>query len=102
MNAPYRHRQPGWFMLISLAATVVFIVVLAALLGAAPMGLAVSFAFAGGLVAIMALLFSSLTVEVSERELSWYFGPRFWRNRLALTEIEKAAPIKSINMAIPR
>lgn len=27
--------------------------------------------------------FSLLTVEVSARELTWFFGPGLWRNRLA-------------------
>ena len=38
-------------------------------------------------VAVVLWLFSSLTVEVSDREIAWHFGPNFWRNRLALSEI---------------
>jgi hypothetical protein len=37
-------------------------------------------------------VFSSLTVEVSARELTWFFGPGLWRNRLARTDIVGATP----------
>jgi len=40
-------------------------------------------------VAIILFLFSSLTVEVSDREITWAFGPNFWRNRIALSDIAK-------------
>ena len=36
---------------------------------------------------VILVLFSSLTVEVSDGELAWHFGPNFWRNRLALSDI---------------
>lgn len=41
------------------------------------------------LVAVILYLFSSLTVEVSDREIAWAFGPNFWRNRIALSDITK-------------
>ena len=40
-------------------------------------------------VAVILCLFSSLTVEVSDREITWPFGPNFWRNRIALSDIAK-------------
>jgi hypothetical protein len=40
-------------------------------------------------VAVILFLFSSLTVEVSDREMTWAFGPGFWRNRIALSDIAK-------------
>lgn len=37
-----------------------------------------------------AVLFSSLTVEVTQESLRWWFGPGFWRKQVALADIEKA------------
>lgn len=37
--------------------------------------------------AVIAFLFSSLTVEVGDGELRWYFGPGLWTYRLPLAEI---------------
>jgi len=42
-----------------------------------------------------AFLFSSLTVEIGEDELRWYFGPGFWTYRLPLTEIEDVAVVRN-------
>jgi hypothetical protein len=46
------------------------------------------------LVAV-AFIFSSLTVEVRDRELRWHFGPGFWTYRLALDEIETVAVVRN-------
>jgi hypothetical protein len=45
------------------------------------------FASAIGL-AVLAWLFSSLTVQVTDHEFHWYFGPGIWRYWIALAEIE--------------
>jgi hypothetical protein len=37
----------------------------------------------------LAVLFSSLTVEVTKESLRWWFGLGFWRKRVALADIEK-------------
>ncbi len=36
---------------------------------------------------VLAILFSSLTVQVTDRELMFYFGPGFWTRRFALDDI---------------
>jgi hypothetical protein len=43
----------------------------------------------------VAILFSSLTVEVNETELRWYFGPGLWSYRLPLREIEQVALVRN-------
>jgi hypothetical protein len=43
----------------------------------------------------VALVFSSLTVEVNGKELRWYFGPGFWTYRLPLDEIETVAAVRN-------
>jgi hypothetical protein len=50
------------------------------------------------LIAIMltaAVLFSSLTVEISDNELRWYFGPGLWTYRLPLTSIENVTVVRN-------
>ena len=42
-----------------------------------------------------ALLFSSLTVEVSGGELRWYFGPGLWTHRLPLEAIQEVAVVRN-------
>jgi hypothetical protein len=46
------------------------------------------------LVAV-AIVFSSLTVEVNEYELRWSFGPGLWIYRLPLGEIETVAIVRN-------
>ena len=47
------------------------------------------------LLLISAVLFSSLTVEISDGELRIHFGPGFWRKRYALTEVTGADVARS-------
>lgn len=42
-----------------------------------------------------AVVFSSLTVEVSENELRWHFGPGFWTYRLPLDQIQSVAMVRN-------
>lgn len=47
------------------------------------------------LLVAVAILFSSLTVEVGEGELRWYFGPGLWSYRLPLNDIETVTPVRN-------
>jgi hypothetical protein len=44
---------------------------------------------------VVAILFSSLTVEVGGNELRWHFGPGLWTYRLPLDEIKEVAVVKN-------
>jgi hypothetical protein len=85
----YRHTQIGYL-------TVIVILVAALGIGASvpsevrPISYGVT-----GLIIIVAVLFSSLTVEVDDRELRFHFGPGFWRKRYALDEIKAATPAQN-------
>lgn len=86
----YRHTQPGFF---SLAACV--------LSGAAGALLLLNtghWLLAIGVLAVeavVAALFSSLTVEVGHRELRWHYGPGLWRYRVPLTAIREIAVVRN-------
>jgi hypothetical protein len=43
----------------------------------------------------VAVLFSSLTVEVDGTELRWHFGPGFWTYRLALDDIKTVTVVRN-------
>ena len=90
MQASYRHRQVSLPTVLSFVAMTAVFAVPFFFAGLHPVLFAV-LAPIFALVALVHWLVYSMTVEVSEQELRWYFGPGFWRKRIALSEI---APIK--------
>lgn len=46
-------------------------------------------------VAIAMWIFRSMTVEISETELKWYFGPGWPRKHISLSEVASAEPIRT-------
>ncbi len=55
---------------------------------------AFGYAMLGGF-GILAVLFSSLTVKVTDEELVFYFGPGFWTRRFALDDIISAEVVRN-------
>ena len=86
---PYRHTQRGTLTIILCLAFAAFDAAIVWRSGQWPAA-----AVAVVLVAV-ALVFSSLTVEVGENELRWYFGPGFWSYRLPLDDIEAVAAVRN-------
>jgi hypothetical protein len=85
----YKHTQIGYLVLV------VMLVAALGIFGLAPRGpLAVTLIVAIVLL-ISAVLFASLTVEVGDGELRFYFGPGFWRKRFPLTDIAAADVTRS-------
>ena len=41
------------------------------------------------------ILFSSLTVQVTDRELIFYFGPGFWERRFPIDKIERVEAVRN-------
>jgi hypothetical protein len=44
---------------------------------------------------VLAVLFSSLTVKVTDQELLFYFGPGFWTRRVALDDILRVEVVRN-------
>jgi hypothetical protein len=44
---------------------------------------------------VLAVLFSSLTVKVTDQELMFYFGPGFWTRRFALEDIIRVKVVRN-------
>jgi hypothetical protein len=82
---PYRHTQRGLWIVLSCLAFAAFDAVIAWQTGQwLPVAVLVV------LIAV-AILFSSLTVEVNDNELRWYFGPGLWTYRLPLSDVATVA-----------
>jgi hypothetical protein len=47
------------------------------------------------ILAAVAVIFNSLTVEIDGRDLRWYFGPGWWTYRLALNEIQSVTVVRN-------
>jgi hypothetical protein len=49
----------------------------------------------GGILALCAFLFSSLTIRVTDRALCWHFGPGLIRKEVPLSEIQEVEPTRT-------
>lgn len=86
----YRHTQPGTLILAVSLVIAAFGVVLAWMAGdwkPAIMAIAIC--------AAVTFLFASLTVEVGDGELRWYFGLGLWSYRLPLAEIRDVGIVRN-------
>lgn len=94
MNIIYRHQQKGWVMLICFGGTSLVLLILSIFLAMRVSALSGVITFsAAAAMAMLLVLFSSMTVEIMDDELSWYFGPGFWKRSIALAEIGDAIPM---------
>ena len=93
MAAHYRHTQQGRLMLTVLLLSAAGLATVSMLEPSSPVRLVPRFLAVGS--AILAWLFSSLTVEVDENELRWYFGPGIWRYRIARADIESVGHVRN-------
>src|SRR5580658_1726093 len=89
MAMPYRHTQRGSLILFVCLAFAAIDAAIAWRTGQWPAVLVLI------LLLAVAVVFSSLTVEVGEGELRWYFGPGWWTYRLALDDIETVAVVRN-------
>ena len=87
---PYRHTQPGILVLICCLLSGAIGVAALWRSGQWPPAIALTV-----LLLAVAVLFSSLTVEVSDNELRWHFGPGLWAYQLPLDEIKEVAVVKN-------
>jgi hypothetical protein len=86
----YRHTQPGTLILAGCLVAGGLCVVLLWRTGQWPPAIALSL-----LMVALAIVFSSLTVEVEDGELRWYFGPGLWTYRLSLDAIKEVAVVRN-------
>ncbi len=92
MSIHYEHTQRGTLMIVTLLISALAIAAIAyANTGSTRW---ISSAAALGM-AILAWLFSSLTVRVDDSEVHWYFGPGAWTYRMPLADIAAARAVRN-------
>ena len=92
----YRHTQRGRTVaILSTAGAAALLVALALAPQRPERGVWIAIALAVLVMLLSAWAFSTLTVEVSEGELSWRFGAGVFRKRLPLREIAGATPVRT-------
>jgi len=92
MATRYQHTQRGTLMLVVLIAGALLFAILAFLTAGG--GRWAGAAVALGLL-VLAWLFSSLTVSVSDSDVQWHFGPGLWRYRLPLADIVNVSIVRN-------
>ena len=85
----YEHTQRGAVLLATFLVTALFLLALGML---APRVREVLFTLIG-ILAMCGFLFSSLTIQITDRALRWQFGPGIIRKEVPLHDIEKAEVI---------
>jgi hypothetical protein len=100
VSMPYQHRQIGYLMIAALAAAGTFITLLEVLgpITGPKTTPGEHFVLSLGLLAVLAILavlFSSLTISVDDDRLNWYFGPGFWKKNIPLDEVVAAQPVRN-------
>jgi hypothetical protein len=86
----YHHRQTGALIVIVAMAGAVLCLGLAAV---TPNG--AFLALAAFVLIGVAIVFSSLTIEIDETQLLWHFGPGLIRKSVALADIEHSEPVRT-------
>ena len=86
----YEHTQRGTVVVASLLVGAAFCFSLQALIPAPRFVLLV----AAGILMLCAFLFSSLTIQITDRALRWHFGPGLIHKQVSLSEIQEAEPTR--------
>jgi len=95
MSEQYRHTQIGWTLIVLVAAAVVAEIVLVVVLDASG---TLALSLSGALVAVLAVmlvLFSTLTVTVDGDAVRLAFGMQVLRREVALDEITAARRVRN-------
>jgi transcriptional regulator with XRE-family HTH domain len=88
----YRHTQRGDYILLVLSTLAIVVLTLQTAYSHLPPWVLVPI-FAS--LIIPAVLFYSMTIEVNEHEVAWYFGPGFWHKTVALEEIAECRAVEN-------
>ena len=86
----YRHTQTGTLILVLCLAIMAFGIGVSMMSGRWQPGTIITIIFVP-----LTILFSSITVEVDNSELRWFFGPGLWKYRLFLREIDDVAVVRN-------
>ncbi len=90
--AIYQHTQIGKIIWLALLIAFAGSIIAVAFAGAAAV---LTLTVAGLLILLIGWIFGSLTVEVAGGDLSWWFGPGFWKKRVAADQIETCETVRN-------
>jgi transcriptional regulator with XRE-family HTH domain len=88
----YKHRQWGFVIFTLMPLIAVLILIINDLVVALP---AAGSGILFGLLTLVTVAFSSMTIEVNESEISWYFGPGLFKKSLPLEEVGQCRKVKN-------
>lgn len=88
----YKHRQWGVVLLAIMPAVMISTVIFGRIAQPMPAPL---LGIVFGVLTITTIIFSSMTIEVNESEVSWFFGPGVLKKRLLLEEIAHCKKVKN-------
>jgi hypothetical protein len=91
----YRHTQIGWMTLVSLGVSTLYLAVMTALLAPHVPVWQTPLPYLIPVMAVLTVLFSSLTVTVGDDEMVVQFGPGPVRKRISLSGIEACRPVRN-------
>lgn len=100
-NVAYHHTQTGYVILGGFAIGLLIMVLGYRSVGntatpaAARTAILATVTTVAIVVAIVSLIFSTLTIEIADGELRWYFTARFIRGSVPLRDIEGATQVRS-------
>jgi hypothetical protein len=83
----YQHTQPAYAMMMGLTGTGMLFLILSSVIHPFIVGAIVLF--------VIGYLFRSMTIEISDTEIVWYFGSGFPLKRMPLSEVVSAEPIRT-------
>jgi hypothetical protein len=89
----YQHTQLGTTILVVCLAVLIVLATIATVSGRP--ALVLPLLATGGVLVLSAILFCSLTIVITNRELIWRFGPGLIRKRVALQEIASVEKVKT-------
>lgn len=92
MAVRYHHRQPGYVILGVLSGILLLTTIDVLTTPGPPAGAVIL--VAGG-IALVGWLFGSLTVEVTDQEVRFHFGPGFWRRAVPLEHIVASRAVRN-------
>ena len=83
----YQHTQPGTTIVNSMIVMILIFAIASAFLH--------QLIVATLIIAVVTWIFRSMTIEISDSDLMWYFGSGFPLKRVPLSEVASAEPIRT-------
>lgn len=87
----YKHKQWGLVTLVVMPLIAAVILAINESFSLPAAGIGVLF----GVLTLAAITFSSMTIEVNESEINWYFGPGLLKRNLPLEEVGQCKKVKN-------